>query len=59
MPFASGINEYWAKDLFKKKQERLDKIEETNKKNNLEESKKLEKNFKKEEEIKKSFRNKV
>ena len=34
------MNEYWAKDLFNKKQERLDKIEETNKKNNLEESKK-------------------
>ena len=59
MPFVSGISEYWAKDLFKKKQERLDKIEEINKKNNLEESTKFEKNFKKEEEIIKSFRNKV
>ena len=58
-PFVSGISEYWAKDLFKKKQERQDKLEETNKKNNLEQSKKIEKNLKKEEEIINSFRNKI
>ena len=28
MPFVSGISESWAKDLFKKKQERKDKLEE-------------------------------
>ena len=59
LPFVSGISESWAKDLFKKKQERLDKIEETNKKNNLEESKKLENKLKKEEEIINSFRRKI
>ena len=59
LPFVSGISESWAKDLLKKKQERLDKIEEENKKNNLEESKKLENKLKKEEEIINSFRNKI
>ena len=59
LPFVSGISESWAKDLLKKKQERLDKIEEENKKNNLEESKKLEYKLKKEEEIINSFRNKI
>ena len=57
--FVSRISESWAKDLFKKKQERLDKIEETNKQINLEESKKLENKLKKEEEIINSFRKKV
>ena len=59
LPFVSGISELWAKDLFKKKQERQEKLEETNKKNNLEESKKLENKLKKEEEIINSFRNKI
>ena len=43
----------------KKKQERLDKLEETNKKNNLEETKKLENKLKKEEEIIGSYRRKI
>ena len=59
LPFVSGISESWAKDLLKKKQDRLDKMEEENKKNNLEESKKLEYKLKKEEEIINSFRNKI
>ena len=54
-PFVSGISELWAKDLYKKKQERLDKLEEINKKTNLEDTKKL----KKDEEILNSFRKKV
>ena len=44
LPFVSGISESWAKDIFKRKQER----QEENKKNNLEETKKLEKKLKKE-----------
>ena len=32
MDFVLGISETWSKDLVKKKQERLDKLEETNKK---------------------------
>ena len=59
LPFVSGISEAWSKDLMKKKQDRLDKIKEENKKNNLEESKKLEYKLKKEEEIINSFRNKI
>ena len=47
------------KRIIQKKQERLDKIEETNKQINLEESKKLENKLKKEEEIINSFRKKV
>lgn len=55
----SGISESWSKDLFKKKQERLDKMEETNKKNDLEETKKLENKLKKEEEILNAYRKKL
>ena len=58
-PFVSGISESWAKDLFKKKQERQDKLEETNKKMNLEESKRLENKHKKEEEFVNSYLKKV
>ena len=49
--FVLGISESWSKDLVKKKQERLDKLEETIKKNN-EENKKIE-NKKKEEVLNK------
>ena len=49
--FVLGISETWSKDFVKKKQERLDKLEETNKKNNLENLKKLENKLKREEEI--------
>ena len=55
LPFVSGISESWAKDIFKRKQER----QEENKKNNLEESKKLEKKLKREGVIVESFRKKV
>jgi hypothetical protein len=55
----SGISESWSKDLFKKKQERLDKMEETNKKNDIEETKKLENKLKKEEEILNAYRKKL
>lgn len=57
--FVLGISETWSKDLVKKKQERLDKLEETNKKNNLENLKKLENKNKREEEIISSFRRKI
>ena len=57
--FVLGISETWSKDLVKKKQERLDKLEETNKKNKLENLKKLENKLKREEEIISSFRRKV
>jgi hypothetical protein len=57
--FVLGISEAWSKDLVKKKQERLDKLEETNKKNNLENVKKLENKVKREEEIISSFRRKI
>ena len=57
--FVLCISESWAKGLVKKKQERLDKLEETNKKNNLEETKKLENKLKKEEEIIGSYRRKI
>ena len=57
MPFVSGISESWAKDLFKKKQERKDKLEE-NKRNILEDNKKLE-NKRKEDRIVDSFLKKV
>ena len=55
----SGISESWSKDLFKKKQERLDKMEETSKKNDLEETKKLENKLKKEEEFLIAYRKKL
>ena len=55
--FVLAISESWSKDLVKKKQERLDKLEETIKKNN-EENKKIE-NKKKEEEIIGAFRQKI
>ena len=55
----SGISESWSKDLFKKKQERLDKMEETSKKNDIEEAKKLENKLKKEQEFLISFRKKL
>ena len=54
MPFVSGISESWAKDLFKKKQERKDKLEE-NKRNILEDNK----NKRKEDKIVDSFLKKV
>ena len=54
-----GISESWAKDLNKKKQERLDKIEETNKKNNADLLKKLENKQKREEEIIDNYRKKI
>ena len=57
--FVLGISETWSKDFVKKKQERLDKLEETNKKNNLENLKKLENKLKREEEILSSFRRKI
>ena len=57
--FILSISETWSKDLLKKKQERLDKLEETNKKNNLENLKKLENKLKREEEIITSFRRKI
>ena len=57
--FVLSISETWSKDLLKKKQERLDKLEETNKKNNLENLKKLENKLKREEEIITSFRRKI
>ena len=57
--FVLGISETWSKDFVKKKQERLDKLEETNKKNNLENLKKLENKLKREEEIISSFRRKI
>ena len=57
--FVLGISETWSKDFVKKKQERLDKLEETNKKNNLENLKKLENKNKREEEIISSFRRKI
>ena len=57
--FVLGISESWAKGLVKKKQERLDKLEETIKKNNLEETKKLENKLKKEEEIIGAYRKKI
>ena len=41
-PFVLRINEVWSKGLAKKKQERLDKLEDATKKINLEETKKLE-----------------
>ena len=59
LPFVSRIRESWAKDLSKKKQERLDKLEEINKRNSHslnEDSKKLENKLKKEEEILNSYR---
>ena len=55
--FLSGINEAWAKDLFEKKRERLDRAEEAKNKNNLEEAKKLK--IKKEEEILNAYRKKL
>ena len=54
-----GISESWAKDFNKKKQERLDKIEETNKKNNANLLKKLENKQKREEEIIENYRKKI
>ena len=57
--FFFGISESWAKDLIKKKQERLDKLEETNKKNNADLLKKLERTQKKEEEIIDNYRKKL
>ena len=50
-PFVLRINEVWSKGLAKKKQERLDKLEDATKKINLEETKKLENKSKKEEII--------
>ena len=57
-PFVLRINEVWSKGLAKKKQERLDKLEDATKKINLEETKKLE-NKSKKEEIIDSFRKKL
>ena len=45
LPFVSGMSESWAKDLYKKKQERQEKLAEMNKKNNIKQINK----FKKEE----------
>ena len=59
LPFVSGISESWAKDLFKRRQERRDKLDEIHKKNNIEVLKKLERNIKKEEKIIDSYRKKV
>ena len=56
--FVLGMSESWSKGLVKKKQERLDKLEETSKKNDLEENKKLERK-KKDEEFIDSFRRKI
>ena len=57
--FVLGMSESWSKGLVKKKQERLDKLEETSKMNDLEENKKLENKLKKDEEFIDSFRRKV
>ena len=43
LPFVSGISQSWAKDLYKKRQERQEKIAEMNKKNNIKPIKKLKK----------------
>ena len=43
LPFVSGMSETWAKDLYKKKQERQEKLAEMNKKNNIKQIKKLKK----------------
>ena len=57
--FILGISQSWSKDLVKKKQERLDKIELTNKRNNTSEMKKLENKLKTNEEFIGSFRRKL
>ena len=57
--FILGISQSWSKDFVKKKQERLDKNELTNKRNNAEELKKLENKLKTNEEFIGAFRRKL
>ena len=57
--FILGISQSWSKDFVKKKQERLDKNELTNKRNNVEELKKLENKLKTNEEFIGAFRRKL
>ena len=57
--FILGISESWSKGLIKKKKERLEKLEETNKRINTEGNKKLENKTKKEEEFIEAFRRKL